>query len=97
MLLPGLDMERADVVAERVRASIEVNAARSLRLTGDRTITASFGATDLSAGASDLADLIDPADTALYHSKNTGRNQVTVFKRPVEGGGTPTARIAAGS
>lgn len=97
VLLPGLDMEAAAVVAERVRVSIEAEAAQSLRLTGDRTITASFGVTDLNAGAGDLADLIDQADNALYRSKDNGRNQVTVFTRTVEGSATPEVRIAAGS
>lgn len=100
VLLPGLDTDGAAQVAERIRATIESEAAQSLRLTGDRVITASFGVTDLNTGAVDLADLIDQADKALYESKENGRNRVTRFGAAPDDGTPapePEVRVASGS
>lgn len=86
VLLPGITMVEAAVVAERIRANIETQGAARLRLTGDRKITASFGVTELANGAVTLSELIDQADRALYWSKESGRNRVSVFT-PIGGGG----------
>lgn len=82
VLLPGIDVEGAFQIADRIRANIESQAAQSLKLTGGRIITASFGVSDLDAKANDLTELIDQADSALYESKESGRNKVSVFTFP---------------
>lgn len=79
VLLPGLDKEQASRIAERIRANIESEAAQSLKLTGGGVITASFGVSDLDGKPQDLTELIDQADSALYVSKESGRNQVNLF------------------
>jgi diguanylate cyclase (GGDEF)-like protein len=83
-LLPETSVEGAAVVAERMRRKVERTAIR----TEERpiSITASFGVSDYLARTSEkprelvLSEFIASADRALYASKNTGRNRVTVFK-----------------
>jgi diguanylate cyclase (GGDEF)-like protein len=84
VLLPGIDMESAAVIADRMRANIENQAAQSLKLTGGKVITASFGVSDLDANANDLTELIDQADSALYVSKDSGRNKVSLYMTTVK-------------
>lgn len=79
ILLPGIGMDGAAQIAERIRANIEGQAAQSLKLTGGKVVTASFGVSDLDAKANDLTELIDQADSALYVSKESGRNRVSLF------------------
>lgn len=57
-------------------------------LYGDQRIrvTVSFGVSEFAreegqAGALDLNSMISNADSALYKSKNDGRNRVTVWER----------------
>lgn len=84
VLLPGIDMESAAEIADRMRANIENQAAQSLKLTGGKVITASFGVSDLDANANDLTELIDQADSALYVSKDSGRNKVSLYMPTVK-------------
>ena len=91
VLLPGLDKQSAARIAERIRANIESEAAQSLKLTGGRIITASFGVSDLDGKPNDLTELIDQADSALYVSKESGRNQVNLF---TSSRGVDTASVA---
>ena len=77
--LPGLDIEQAIATAMRARTNIaamkfpEISGNTSLR------VTASFGITTLDQEVADFAHFIDRADQALYISKNTGRNRVSVW------------------
>jgi diguanylate cyclase (GGDEF)-like protein len=73
IVLPGVGSNEALVIAERLRRTIAEHPWPS------RPVTASFG---LSAAlkiteTTSIADLLDAADRALYHSKRTGRNRVT--------------------
>lgn len=66
----------AQLAAERLRAGI---GAMVVDFEGTRIpITASLGLTSLAPRES-LADLVDRADRAMYRSKSTGRNRVTVL------------------
>ena len=45
-------------------------------------VTISIGVHTRGAGAASVAELIDRADQALYRSKRTGRNRVSMFAGP---------------
>ncbi len=79
VVLPGATQEIAERVAERFRSRIEEQAGKNVSSVPGLKITSSFGVSLLSPEIASLADLIDQADKALYHSKENGRNRVTVF------------------
>mgnify|MGYP001168295410 CR=1 FL=1 len=81
IVLPGSTPAVAAEVAERLRAEIESHAQSAIRGTQVRQITSSFGVASLLTGAKTLKELIDHADQALYRSKESGRNRVTVHER----------------
>lgn len=75
ILLPGLTLEAAAIVAERIRGEI---AGAKINVDGNPiAITASFGVASFPApGVVDLNDLLKAADKALYAAKESGRNRV---------------------
>lgn len=74
--LPDTDEQGALVIGERIRTAIE---AMELRSEDGRefSITASIGIAQWRKGE-DMDALVMRADEAVYHSKNTGRNRVTL-------------------
>lgn len=72
ILLPSTDLDDAIAVAERLRVAI---AARPSDAIG-RTVTASFGVTELARGHEDWESAMRRADVALYRAKDEGRNRV---------------------
>ncbi|UXY17186.1 GGDEF domain-containing protein [Chitiniphilus purpureus] len=76
LILPQTDQHGARVVAERIRAAIAAEPVAS----GEGTIpvTASLGVACFSPELGTPQAVTHAADEALYHSKHTGRNQVTV-------------------
>ncbi|MDV7339129.1 sensor domain-containing diguanylate cyclase [Terasakiella sp. A23] len=74
ILLPDIDLMTAQMVAERIRTSIENHDVTYEDQTFN--ITASFGLTDLRPNDIKLDDLIRRADIALYRAKEKGRNRV---------------------
>jgi diguanylate cyclase len=83
------DCEQALVAADRVRRAIESHpfaqtrhgAPASTTSIGDGTfhITISVGVAAFPDDARDPIELIELADTALYHAKHQGRNRVSAF------------------
>ncbi|HYO98722.1 MAG TPA: GGDEF domain-containing protein [Pyrinomonadaceae bacterium] len=80
------DCAQALVAAERVRAAIEEHAFSATRhgtssAEENRTlrITISIGVAAYPDDARDPIELIELADTALYHAKQSGRNRVSAF------------------
>ncbi len=71
VILPGTTMESAGVLAERCRKALESAACP------ERPITLSIGISSLDGRSIDTDTLISEADQALYHSKASGRNQVS--------------------
>jgi diguanylate cyclase (GGDEF)-like protein len=75
VLLPGTDVEGAELVAERLRARMEHRAIRGHA--GQLfSVTASFGVSSFPEVGED--DLFGAADQALYAAKNAGKNCVAV-------------------
>jgi diguanylate cyclase (GGDEF)-like protein len=77
-LLPETNISQASVIAERVRAQIE---ATPILLPGKISVrtTMSFGVAALDKTCTSLSILIERADKALYESKHSGRNKVSVW------------------
>ena len=77
IVMPGLEIEQAKIVAERIRdhiANIPV-----LVGNGSVHITASFGLTGTYIdGTRKMDDLLELADSALYQGKNQGKNQICI-------------------
>lgn len=72
LILPDTDIEGAKNYAERLRKNIQTSHNEN-----EIPITASIGLTEAKKEMS-VEQIIEAADTALYHSKETGRNKVTV-------------------
>ncbi|HMN73676.1 MAG TPA: GGDEF domain-containing protein [Rhodoblastus sp.] len=74
LLLVDTDAEVAEIVAERIRATI---AALGIPHAGNPAgvVTASFGVASASTRAATLEELIEMADGALYVAKSAGRNR----------------------
>ena len=75
ILLPGIDSKGASTAAERIRKAIEE---KELDTIGH--ITASIGVATFLEQSDNLEDLLELTDQAMYQSKRTGRNRVTVAK-----------------
>lgn len=82
ILLSDLSLENVNEVCERMRKTIEETGNTSIRTKKIKPITMSFGIASISDGITTLENLIDFADNALYLSKETGRNRVTVWENP---------------
>jgi len=92
LILPDTDLASARLLAERIRSTI---GERPLVIDGQRiAITISAGVASVT-GSTDLDELGQEADRALYLAKRSGRNRVcSVEHRPVHlgsnaAGGTP--------
>ncbi len=78
MLLPSVAIDRAAVMAERIREAVEQ--ARFSFNGRALAVTISIGVTTLSAdGNEDVDALVNRADEALYTAKKSGRNRVVAF------------------
>jgi diguanylate cyclase (GGDEF)-like protein len=76
-ILPGEDVSRAAIAAERLRSGV----AKAFSATADLSLslTISLGVTGLRPDTSGAKGLLSEADQALYGSKQAGRDRVTVF------------------
>jgi diguanylate cyclase (GGDEF)-like protein len=83
VLLPGLTLDRAGDVAERLRSAIAVADLPHLGAPPPRRITISCGAASFQPGwGGSQADLFAAADAALYEAKQSGRNRVCLGEQP---------------
>lgn len=70
ILLPNTSVDAAKRVAERFRKQIS-----SMMTTTQTPVTASFGLASWPANGREANEIIAAADDALYHAKQSGRNQ----------------------
>jgi diguanylate cyclase (GGDEF)-like protein len=77
IVLPETDVAGAQILAERLRSTME---AEPVEHDGETlSITISLGLTEISTNSASYETLISEADSALYHSKAAGRNQANVY------------------
>ena len=79
VVLPGTDQATAQVIAERLRRTVEATPLHTDR--GDLLITVSFGVSSLKKDHASMAVLVDEADAAMYLAKNMGRNRVEGYTK----------------
>ena len=73
LLLAGVDLQRAAAAAERLRAVLS-----GRRIEGVGSVTVSMGVASCPESATSERALYSASDSALYVSKNSGRDQVSV-------------------
>lgn len=91
IVLPGLDIDEAVSVAERIRLRVK-NESASTFPNGPR-VTASLGVATILDMAKDPAELNDQADQALYVAKESGRNRVVRWTANTEAKGHAPVQI----
>lgn len=74
LLLPQTDRDQGLIVAERIRSAVEVHKFPTEGFLGQPT--ASIGLSSYPEEGNDPDVLLQSADLALYHAKQSGRNQV---------------------
>ena len=74
--LLGIDAQQALIVAEKLRDNVAKETIK--RKNSIFNLSASFGVASYS-GETNLAELINHADQAMYQAKKNGKNQVAVF------------------
>ena len=78
VLLPKTNLKQAFEIAERLRKLVETN--NFLYDAQRLPVTASIGVSDYRQGIETGTDLFKRADSAVYKSKEGGRNQVNFYK-----------------
>lgn len=78
VLMPHTPIEKAKIMAERIRNEIEN---RQVKLKNGKVIrfTVSIGLTTIFQDDSSIEEILQRADRALYESKGSGRNKITVY------------------
>jgi diguanylate cyclase (GGDEF)-like protein len=78
LVLPGISEEMAITVSERIRLEIQEKSEK--RFNGQPEVTASIGVSSMSGNPKNPDDLVNKADQALYVAKESGRNQVVLWR-----------------
>jgi diguanylate cyclase (GGDEF)-like protein/PAS domain S-box-containing protein len=91
VLLPNTSLEDALILAERVRHSIENISFENI--SGVLKITISGGVAAFMDEMSNIDDLLRNADMALYHAKQTGRNQIMKYQNLSNGSSVIAASL----
>ncbi len=74
IILPGIDAKGGVIAAERLRTTIEKTHVEGL----NEGITASLGVSSFIEQTTNIDELFEMCDKAMYSSKQKGRNQVTL-------------------
>ncbi|MBO1255817.1 diguanylate cyclase [Alteromonas sp. 5E99-2] len=75
IVLPLTTKERASHIAKKMLSKIEKTQLEGI------SVTCSFGISSIKDGAKTPTELIDQADSALYKSKQLGRNQINFWEK----------------
>ncbi len=78
-VLADADSDLAYEIANNLRIEVE----EANLLDGDRDLTISIGVSSYPIHGENFAQLVENADKALYESKNSGRNRVTVYSEKI--------------
>jgi two-component system cell cycle response regulator len=76
ILSPETNLEGVEILAERLRASVEQYRFETDMVPESFQITCSFGCAEMTTDMNTESQLIEVADKALYAAKNAGRNRV---------------------
>jgi diguanylate cyclase (GGDEF)-like protein len=79
IVLPETDIKGAVVIAERLRKRVEQQTIKLEEKNVNVTISLGVTMYDASKDRKSKADIIDAADKALYNSKQTGRNRLSIL------------------
>ena len=79
VILTQADQASAMTIAERIRAQVEETPFPGEESQPGGNLTVSLGVATFPDHAKTPVDLIEFSDQALYHSKNNGRNLVTLY------------------
>ncbi len=85
IVMPEAGLGLAAQGAERMRRELEAKVHSHVPELAGEPLTASFGVATFEKADDRLEDLVAAADEAMYRSKETGRNRVTVADRSDEG------------
>jgi diguanylate cyclase (GGDEF)-like protein len=77
VLLPGCSLERAQQLAEQIRAAVDNW--RLLHEGQEHSVGTSIGVAAVSAEMADMAAVLRAADSACYDAKHGGRNRVATY------------------
>jgi two-component system, cell cycle response regulator len=83
VICPGADLSEAEMIGNRIRQRIEENVVRFGNF--QRNVTISVGCAENLPGIQDIDHLLRLADEAVYVSKSSGRNRVSLASRPEPG------------
>ena len=81
VFLSNADKKGAKIAAERIRSEVE----KAVITAGDTQVPVTISIGITSTQNKDISAMAKEADIALYHSKENGRNQVTVFTDSMQG------------
>ena len=80
VILPETDKEEAVKIAERIRKNVADIVVR-VNDNEDLSPTISIGVAQYTTDGKEAKELINAADTALYHSKHNGKNMVSIYEK----------------
>jgi diguanylate cyclase (GGDEF)-like protein len=94
IVLPAVGRNQVRMIAERIRLTVARNDIKDRQGKSIPSPTVSQGIAIYPEDATDIEELIDKADSALFHAKDLGRNEISEWidmrgERPVH---TSTSR-----